>query len=159
MTAFARSGSKPLALSFALLLGVAASIPTAHADPAPSLPTPDKTRESPPESKPAPDSPPAQLPTEAELAQVRALFEAGRNFILQGQYLEAIRSFEQAYAIVPRPNLVLSQATAHKNLYLVSGDVSHKVRAIKLFQEWFRLRGTAKLQSRNAQDTKLVAPI
>ncbi len=68
--------------------------------------------------------------------QARQLFEAGSLAYDQGLYLEALRAFEQAYLILPRPAVAFSAAQAQRRQYFVDRDIQRLHRAIELFSDY-----------------------
>ena len=55
-------------------------------------------------------------------AQSRAYFETGAKAYEKGDYLNAIRAFDQAYALTKRPGLIFSIAQSYKRQYAVDSN-------------------------------------
>lgn len=60
--------------------------------------------------------PGADPETQRAYAQARVHFEAGNDQYAAGRYLEAIKSFQAGYALVPRPNFLVNIGQAYRKL-------------------------------------------
>src|SRR4051812_9930626 len=58
-------------------------------------------------------------PARGEAADARLYFNAGARAYAAGKYVPAIRAFEEAYRIEPRPGLVFSIAQAYRRQYFI----------------------------------------
>jgi hypothetical protein len=72
-------------------------------------------------------------PTAAEGNDARQLFEAGSLAYDKGRYVDAVRAFEEAYRLLPKPAVAFSLAQAHRRQYFVARQPQHLDRAIELF--------------------------
>src|SRR5258706_11656922 len=70
-------------------------------------------------------------PAPAEAADARLYFNAGARAYAAGKYPAAIRAFEEAYRIEPRPGLVFSIAQAYRRQYFIDKAKQNLVEAIE----------------------------
>lgn len=84
---------------------------------------------------------PAKKPTRAEIKEARAHFERGHGYHQNGQYDDAIREYEAAFALAPLPDLLYNLGQVHR----LRGD---KAAALAHYQRYLELdpsgRGAAK---------------
>ncbi len=73
-----------------------------------------------------------------DVEQAKALFSAGAAAYDKHDYLGAIRAFEGAQHLAPRPPIVFSLAQAHRRQFYVDGDVAHQRAAIDLFRGYVK---------------------
>lgn len=78
----------------------------------------------------------AKEPTPDEVDRARTLFNAGAQAYSNAQYFDAVRSFEQAYAVAPRPQLLFSLAQAERKQFFASNDASYLRHAIAHYKEY-----------------------
>ena len=76
--------------------------------------------------------------TPAQLDQAKALFTAGAAAYDKHDYLGAIRAFEGANQIAPRPAIVFSLAQAHRRQFYVDGNPAQQKSAIDLFRDYVK---------------------
>lgn len=69
-------------------------------------------------------------------AQSRAYFETGAKAYEKGDYLNAIRAFDQAYALTKRPGLIFSIAQSHKRQYAVDSNPAHLRKSIEYYRRF-----------------------
>ncbi len=67
-------------------------------------------------------------------AQSRAYFETGAKAYEKGDYLNAIRAFDQAYTLTKRPGLIFSIAQSYKRQYAIDG----KPQNLRKANEYYR---------------------
>lgn len=66
----------------------------------------------------------------------RSLYEAGAQAYAVGKYAAAIKAFEEALRLAPRPSIVYSLAQAHRRQYVLTKQPENLRAAIKLFREY-----------------------
>src|SRR5579871_6423187 len=77
---------------------------------------------------------PMPLPTPAPPgapADARLYFNAGARAYAAGKYVAAIRAFEEAYRMDPRPGLVFSIAQAYRRQYFIDKAKENLSQAIQ----------------------------
>jgi hypothetical protein len=75
-------------------------------------------------------------PTPEDVDRARTFFNAGAQAYAKAEYADAARSFEQAYHLAPRPQLLFSLAQAERKQYFASNDVAYMKRAIVHYREY-----------------------
>lgn len=95
-----------------------------------------------PVNPPAAPTPEAKKP---DLNRAQKLHATGKRFYEQGDYQSALEAFEQAYEAAPRPNLLLSRASAHRKLFAASQDRTHKQRAVELYRAFLKVSPKGEL--------------
>jgi hypothetical protein len=78
----------------------------------------------------------AREPTPDEVDRARTFFNAGAQAYSAARYGDAVRSFEQAYEIAPRPQLLFSLAQAERKEYFAGNDASYLRRAIQHYKAY-----------------------
>lgn len=78
----------------------------------------------------------AAEPTPEEVERARTFFNAGAQAYGAANYADAVRSFEQAYAIAPRLPVLFSLAQAERKLYLDKGDPVVLRHAVAHYKEY-----------------------
>jgi hypothetical protein len=78
----------------------------------------------------------AAEPTPEEVERARTFFNAGAQAYGAANYADAVRSFEQAYAVAPRPQVLFSLAQAERKLFLDRGEPSVIRHAIAHYKEY-----------------------
>lgn len=78
----------------------------------------------------------AKEPTPDEVDRARTFFSAGAQAYAAARYGDAARSFSQAYALAPRPQLAFSLAQAERKEFFASNDASFLRRAIVHYKEY-----------------------
>lgn len=68
--------------------------------------------------------------------RARTFFNAGAQAYAAARYGDAVRSFEQAYALAPRPTVLFSLAQAERKDFLDRGDAGSLRRAIAHYTEY-----------------------
>jgi hypothetical protein len=71
-----------------------------------------------------------------ETERARTFFNAGAQAYGAARYADAVRSFEQAYAVAPRPPVLFSLAQAERKLFLEHGDPTVLRRAVAHYKEY-----------------------
>ena len=107
----------------------------------------------------------AREPTPDEVERARTFFNAGAAAYEVAKYRDAVRSFEQAYELSPRPQVLFSLAQAERKEFFASNNAAYLRRAIQHYKEYLdqvptrgvrrerkRLR-PASPNARRAQDT------
>ncbi len=69
-------------------------------------------------------------------AQSRAYFETGAKAYEKGDYPNAIRAFEQAYALTKRPGLVFSIAQSYKRQYAIDSNPANLRKALEYYRRF-----------------------
>jgi hypothetical protein len=75
-------------------------------------------------------------PTAEEVERARTFFNAGAQAYGAANYADAVRSFEQAYALAPRPPVLFSLAQAERKLFLDRGDGAVLRHAVAHYKEY-----------------------
>ena len=78
----------------------------------------------------------AREPTPDEVDRARTFFNAGAQAYSAARYGDAVRSFEQAYELAPRPQLLFSLAQAERKEYFAGNDVSYLRHAIQHYKSY-----------------------
>ena len=78
----------------------------------------------------------AKDPTPDEVDRARTFFNAGAQAYSAARYAEAVRSFDQAYELAPRPPLLFSLAQAERKEFFASNDGSYVRRAIGHYKQY-----------------------
>ena len=66
----------------------------------------------------------------------KELYEKGRAAYASGNYAEAIRLFEECYAVSNRASLLFNVASAHRKQFEVDHDVTHLRRARIVYENY-----------------------
>ena len=72
----------------------------------------------------------AKEPTPDEVERARTFFNAGAQAYAAGRYGDAVRSFDEAQTLAPRPQLLFSLAQAERKEFFAGNDASYLRRAI-----------------------------
>jgi tetratricopeptide (TPR) repeat protein len=78
----------------------------------------------------------AKEPTPEDVERGRTFFNAGAMAYGTGKYYDAVRSFEQAYELAPRPQVLFSLAQAERKEYFASNNAAYLRRAIQHYKEY-----------------------
>ncbi|MDB4997512.1 MAG: TonB-dependent receptor [Myxococcaceae bacterium] len=78
----------------------------------------------------------AKEPTSDEVDRARTFFNAGAQAYSAARYADAVRSFDQAYELAPRPQLLFSLAQAERKEYFAGNDASYLRRAIQHYKAY-----------------------
>ena len=78
----------------------------------------------------------ATEPTPDEVERARTFFNAGAQAYSAARYAEAVRSFDQAYELAPRPQLLFSLAQAERKEFFAGNDASYLRRAIQHYKAY-----------------------
>jgi hypothetical protein len=78
----------------------------------------------------------AKEPTPDEVDRARTFFNAGAQAYSAARYADAVRSFDQAYELAPRPQLLFSLAQAERKEYFAGNDASYLRRAIQHYKAY-----------------------
>src|SRR4051794_4119083 len=111
----------------------------------------------------------ARDPTAEEVERARTFFNAGAQAYSAARYSEAVRSFEQAYELAPRPQLLFSLGQAERKEYFANNDATYLRRAIQHYRAYLEqvTRGgrrseateaKADLEARLARDPQAQGP-
>ena len=68
--------------------------------------------------------------------RARTYFNAGAQAYAASKYADAVRSFEQAYALVRRPPVLFSLAQAERKAFLDNGDATTLKHAIQHYADY-----------------------
>lgn len=85
--------------------------------------------------------------------RARTFFNAGAQAYAAGKYADAVRSFEQAYALAPRPTVLFSLAQAERKDFLDRADATSLRHAIAHYNEYLKAVPSGGRRS-EAQDAK-----
>lgn len=77
-----------------------------------------------------------KAPTAEEVERARTFFNAGAQAYAAARYADAVRSFEQAYALAPRSSLVFALAQAERKEYYATNDPRLLRRALSHYVEY-----------------------
>ena len=69
-------------------------------------------------------------------AQSRAYFETGAKAYEKGDYPNAIRAFDQAYALTKRPGLIFSIAQSYKRQYAVDSNPANLRKSLEYYRRF-----------------------
>lgn len=75
-------------------------------------------------------------PTPDEVERARTFFNAGAQAYSAARYGDAVRSFDQAYELAPRPQLLFSLAQAERKEFFATNDASYLRRAIQHYKAY-----------------------
>ena len=75
-------------------------------------------------------------PTTDDVERARTFFNAGAQAYASARYAEAVRSFEQAYELAPRPQLLFSLAQAERKEFFASNDGGYVRRAVQHYKAY-----------------------
>ena len=78
----------------------------------------------------------AKAPAPEEVERARTFCNAGAQAYAAARYADAVRSFEQAYALAPRSSLLFSLAQAERKEYYATNDASYLRRALGHYVEY-----------------------
>ena len=78
----------------------------------------------------------AKEPTPDEIERARTFFNAGAQAYAAGRYGDAVRSFDEAQALAPRPQLLFSLAQAERKEFFAGNDASFLRRAITHYKAY-----------------------
>jgi hypothetical protein len=78
----------------------------------------------------------AKEPTPDEVDRARTFFNAGAQAYSAARYAEAVRSFDQAYELAPRPQLLFSLAQAERKEFFAGNDPQYLKRAIQHYKAY-----------------------
>lgn len=81
----------------------------------------------------------AKEPTPDEVDRARTFFNAGAQAYSAARYAEAVRSFDQAYELAPRPQLLFSLAQAERKEFFAGNDPTYLRRAIQHYRVYLEL--------------------
>lgn len=84
---------------------------------------------------------PARAQATGTTQQAKELFEAGAQYYANGQFAAAIRAFEEANKLVPKPAIQFSIAQAHRRQYFLDKSPEHLNAAIRLYQDYIAQGG------------------
>lgn len=77
-----------------------------------------------------------KTPTPDEVERARTFFNAGAAAYEGAKYYDAVRSFEQAYELAPRPQVLFSLAQAERKEYFASNNAGYLRRALAHYKEY-----------------------
>lgn len=78
----------------------------------------------------------AKEPTPEEVDRARTFFNAGAQAYSAARYADAVRSFDQAYELAPRPQLLFSLAQAERKEYFAGNDATYLRRAVQHYKAY-----------------------
>lgn len=78
----------------------------------------------------------AKDPTPDEVERARTFFNAGAQAYSAARFADAVRSFEQAYELAPRPQLLFSLAQAERKEFFATSDATYVKRAIQHYKTY-----------------------
>lgn len=80
-------------------------------------------------------------------AQSRAYFETGAKAYEKGDYPNAIRAFDQAYALTKRPGLIFSIAQSYKRQYAVDSNPTNLRKSLEYYRRFLAEDKSGKRRS------------
>lgn len=95
----------------------------------------------------------AKAPTADEIDRARTFFNAGAQAYSAQRFAQAVRSFEQALELAPRPQLLFSLAQAERKEFFASSDPAMLKRAITHYKAYLEQAPAGGRQS-EATDAK-----
>lgn len=113
----------------------------------------------PAEPPPNPPAEPGTQTSKPDVARAQKLHATGKRFYEQGDYQSALEAFEQAYEAAPRPNLLLSRASAHRKLFAASQDKLHKQRAVELYRAFLKSSPKGELAVAATEALEALGPL
>jgi hypothetical protein len=90
---------------------------------------------------------------DATTERARTFFNAGAQAYASGKYADAVRSFEQAYALAPRPTVLFSLAQAERKDFYDRADATALHHAIAHYTEYLKAVPSGGRRA-EAQDAK-----
>lgn len=78
----------------------------------------------------------AKEPTPDEIERARTFFNAGAQAYSAAKYADAVRSFEHAYELAPRPQVLFSLAQAERKEGFASNNANLLRRAVQHYKEY-----------------------
>jgi hypothetical protein len=78
----------------------------------------------------------AKDPTPDDVERARTFFNAGAMAYAAAKYYDAVRSFEQAYELAPRPQVLFSLAQSERKEYFASNNAAYLRRAIQHYKDY-----------------------
>lgn len=72
----------------------------------------------------------------ADLDRARTFFNAGTQAYTSARYKDAVNSFEQAYALAPRPNVLFALAQAERKQFFAESDPAMLTRALDHYKKY-----------------------
>ena len=78
----------------------------------------------------------ADEPDDAQIAEAKRFFEAGRQAYESAHYQVAATAFEEAYRLAPRPPVAFSMAQAYRRQFFVDRDPAKLKRAVELYKQY-----------------------
>jgi PEGA domain len=111
----------------------------------------------------------ARDPTPDEVERARTFFNAGAQAYSAARYGDAVRSFEQANELAPRPQLLFSLGQAERKEYFATNDATYLRRAIQHYKAYLEqvasggrrseaTEAKADLEARLARDPQAQGP-
>jgi hypothetical protein len=88
----------------------------------------------------------------------RAYFNAGARAYTSGKYPEAIRAFEEAYRIEPRPGLLFSVAQAYRRQYFIDRRPENLRRAVLHYRRYLESEPEGNRRGDSAQALSELEP-
>ncbi|HVK68988.1 MAG TPA: PEGA domain-containing protein [Polyangium sp.] len=83
-------------------------------------------------------------PSDVDSPEARAYFETGAREYEKGNYANAVRAFEQAYALTTRPGLLFSIAQAYRKQYGNDGKPQNLRQAVDYYRRYLATDTTGK---------------
>ncbi|TKD03501.1 PEGA domain-containing protein [Polyangium fumosum] len=83
-------------------------------------------------------------PADVDSPEARAYFETGAREYEKGNYANAVRAFEQAYALTTRPGLLFSIAQAYRKQYGNDGKPQNLRQAVDYYRRYLATDTTGK---------------
>lgn len=83
-------------------------------------------------------------PSDVDSPEARAYFETGAREYEKGNYANAVRAFEQAYALTTRPGLLFSIAQAYRKQYGNDGKAQNLRQAVDYYRRYLATDTTGK---------------
>lgn len=106
-------------------------------------------------------------PSNEDIARAHTFFDAGAQAYAAARYEDAARSFEQAYALAPKPQVLFSLAQAERKSFYATSDASYGKHAVEHYRAYLEqvpsggrrseaTEGKADLENRLRSETTTV---
>jgi len=99
------------------------------------------------------------LATATPVEQAKSLYKAGGAAYKLGDYPTAIRAFEEARRLAPRPPIIFSLAQSYRLQYFVDSDPSRLESAVTLYRQYLGMVSSGGRRDHAAQHVAALAPI
>lgn len=105
------------------------------------------------------DPVPVPTPAARDAEGARLYFNAGARAYAAGKYIAAIRAFDEAYRIDPRPGLVFSIAQAYRRQYFIDKAKENLTQAIQHYRQYLQLEPDGARRGDTAEALSELEPL